>query len=333
MQNEEIHNLLKSHFLNNKYLNSCFYIFVDGKLVNDLYIAEMLPVPQDIFQLKTDYFTNTTNISITVNDEMICDKPLYIIFITTKHINLPIDNVYNLHIDIGANSSVKIIEKYITNTINEQFAKQNSEFYYIPDIVTQISTQHYAKLNYVRDVSLPNCIQKSHMCLNLASNSEVSTFNLLQQIGNVSDVINTELQNESATCNHYGIYDVKNSQTSNIEINVKHNTNNCTSKILFKGIATDNAIANFIGNIIVSDWTSNNQARLDNKNLLLMSTAKITSLPALEIYADDVQCSHGTTIGQLDEQALWYLQSRGIQLSDAKSILMDAFLQEIIQLQ
>jgi len=110
---------------------------------------------------------------------------------------------------------------------------------------------------------------------------------------------------------------------------VEHIAPNCFSKELYKGIINDAATGVFNGKIYVHPEAQKTNAYQSNKNILLGDKASINTKPQLEIYADDVSCSHGTTTGRMDKEALFYLQSRGLNISLAKRILMEAFANEI----
>jgi Fe-S cluster assembly protein SufD len=112
---------------------------------------------------------------------------------------------------------------------------------------------------------------------------------------------------------------------------VRHNAANCYSNELFKGILDDDASAAFNGHILVQPGAQKTNAFQNNKNILLTDTAQVATKPFLEIYADDVKCSHGATVGQLDEDALFYLKQRGICDLNAKMLLMYAFAEDIIR--
>lgn len=114
-------------------------------------------------------------------------------------------------------------------------------------------------------------------------------------------------------------------------VDVFHYKNDCKSMQLFKGILDDEAKADFLGHIFIDYNARNNEAHQTNNNILLTDKAKINTHPILEIYNDDVQCSHGATTGRLDEQALYYLRTRGIGEKTAKMLLMKAFCQNILQ--
>jgi Fe-S cluster assembly protein SufD len=112
---------------------------------------------------------------------------------------------------------------------------------------------------------------------------------------------------------------------------VEHSKPDCTSRQIFRGVYDDNASGVFHGKILVKKDAQRTNAFQTNNNIFLTDEAKVHTQPQLEIYADDVKCSHGATIGQLDENALFYMRSRGIELKEARLLLMHAFSHEIIK--
>ena len=105
----------------------------------------------------------------------------------------------------------------------------------------------------------------------------------------------------------------------------------CNSNELYKGIITDRAKGVFNGKVIVRQDAQKTNAFQQNSSLVLSETAAMDSKPQLEIYADDVKCSHGATIGQLDEEAVFYLRSRGLNQEAARSLLQFAFIKEVLE--
>lgn len=128
-----------------------------------------------------------------------------------------------------------------------------------------------------------------------------------------------------------GLYLVDHEQRADDYIFVAHQAPRCYSHELFKGIIDDSAQAHFNGHILVHEGAVKTEAYQSNRNILLTDKATVETKPFLEIYNDDVQCSHGSTIGQLDEQALFYIQSRGISPRTARTLLLAAFCDEVIQ--
>ncbi|MEX2595894.1 MAG: SufD family Fe-S cluster assembly protein, partial [Salibacteraceae bacterium] len=109
-----------------------------------------------------------------------------------------------------------------------------------------------------------------------------------------------------------------------------HQMPNCNSNELYKGVMTDRSTAVFNGKIMVHKEAQKTNAFQSNQNILLTDTATINTKPELEIYADDVKCSHGCTIGQLDEEAMFYLQTRGLGREAATNLLIQAFAGEVL---
>lgn len=128
----------------------------------------------------------------------------------------------------------------------------------------------------------------------------------------------------------YGVYLGRDDQHVDLRTVLDHRAPHCTSQELIKGIVRDEARAIFNGRIHIHPNAQKTAAEMSNKNLLLSKTAEVNTKPELEIYADDVKCAHGATVGQLDKNALFYLRSRGIDAREAASILSDAFVYEAL---
>ena len=127
-----------------------------------------------------------------------------------------------------------------------------------------------------------------------------------------------------------GLYVPRGHQRHDHVVTVDHAASACTSRQRFKGIVDDHARGSFGGRIIVRSGTVATDADQSNHNLLLSSTAQADTRPWLEIFADDVRCTHGGTVGRLDEDALFYLRSRGVPLAEARAMLIAAFADEVI---
>jgi Fe-S cluster assembly protein SufD len=139
-----------------------------------------------------------------------------------------------------------------------------------------------------------------------------------------------EFNHPHAEVTIYGLYQLRDKQAVEIQSIFNHNVPHCASKQVWRGILNDSAKAAFEGKIIVAPHAQKTDAQLSNKNLLLSKSAEINTKPILEIYADDVKCSHGATVGCLDDNALFYLRSRGIEESTARELLIDAFANEVL---
>lgn len=139
------------------------------------------------------------------------------------------------------------------------------------------------------------------------------------------------MQGEGCELTADGLYLMDREQQCDNYIFVEHAKPHCTSHTLYKGIIDDAARARFNGHVLVQDGVIKTEAYQTNRNILLTDKAHVDTRPFLEIYNDDVKCSHGSTIGQLDEQALFYLQTRGISYRTAMTMLSYAFCDEVIR--
>jgi len=142
--------------------------------------------------------------------------------------------------------------------------------------------------------------------------------------------INVRLLGPGALCVLNGLYRVNGEQQAHHDIEIIHQSPNTHSEQLYRGVLDGKARASFRGKVIVAEKAQHITADQSNRNILLSETAVVETKPELEIYADDVKCSHGATVGQLDQEALFYLRSRGISEVKAKNMLLKGFLEEVI---
>lgn len=143
--------------------------------------------------------------------------------------------------------------------------------------------------------------------------------------------LNVELQGEGAQANIYGAYVCGADERVKIAVDMHHKVPHCSSRQLFKGIAGGKSRVDFYGKIIVAQDAQRTEAYQENHNILLSDDARVDTKPQLEIYADDVKCSHGATIGRLNEEEQFYMRSRGITLEDARVLQMISFLAPVLE--
>ena len=143
--------------------------------------------------------------------------------------------------------------------------------------------------------------------------------------------MNIELKGEGAEANVYGAYVCGADERVNVSVDMHHDVPHCNSRQLFKGIAGGSSKVDFYGKIIVAKDAQRTVAYQENHNILLSDAAKVDTKPQLEIYADDVKCSHGATIGRLNEEEQFYMRSRGISLEDAKVLQMISFIAPVLE--
>ena len=170
------------------------------------------------------------------------------------------------------------------------------------------------------------------------------TRNLQVQYGQRSDMVllvmpgvscdvklDVRLIGEGAEANIYGAYVCGGEEKVKISVDMHHDLPHCNSRQLFKGIAGGTSRVDFYGKIIVAQDAQRTEAYQENHNILLTDGAKVDTKPQLEIYADDVKCSHGATIGRLNEEEQFYMRSRGITLEDAKVLQMISFIAPVLE--
>ena len=143
--------------------------------------------------------------------------------------------------------------------------------------------------------------------------------------------VDVRLAGEGAEANIFGAYVCGAQEKVRIAVDMHHDLPHCNSRQLFKGIAGGASKVDFYGKIIVAQDAQRTEAYQENHNILLSDGAKVDTKPQLEIYADDVKCSHGATIGRLNEEEQFYLRSRGITLEDAKVLQMISFIAPVLE--
>ena len=143
--------------------------------------------------------------------------------------------------------------------------------------------------------------------------------------------LDVRLAGEGAEANIYGAYICGGEERVKIAVDMHHDLPHCNSRQLFKGIAGGTSKVDFYGKIIVAQDAQRTEAYQENHNLLLSDGAKVDTKPQLEIYADDVKCSHGATIGRLNEEEQFYMRSRGITLEDARVLQMISFIAPVLE--
>jgi Fe-S cluster assembly protein SufD len=169
------------------------------------------------------------------------------------------------------------------------------------------------------------------LCFYQESNSHLTNLAFSLHGGSLRNNVYSTLAGEYSESNLYGLFLSDKEQRVDNFTFIDHKVPNCTSNELYKGILDDNARGAFSGKILVRPDAQKTAAFQTNNNLCLTDTAKMRTKPQLEIYADDVKCSHGATVGQLDEDALFYLRSRGINKREARLMLMYAFAYDIVR--
>lgn len=197
--------------------------------------------------------------------------------------------------------------------------------------VAQVDVGENAHCHHVR-LALDDAqsFHVGHTTSKIARNARYQHFNFCLHGGLLRNDINLNLSSQGIEGNLYGLFLGQDAEHIDNHTLVDHAQPHCLSNELYKGVLSGNSKGVFNGKIIVRQDAQKTNAFQENKNLLLAKDATINTKPQLEIFADDVKCTHGATIGQLDEQAYFYLMARGIAPQQAKRMLIESFAGEVL---
>ncbi len=282
------------------------------------YIGKNVKIEDEIFNsINTSFATDGAFIHISA--KTIVENPLQIIHILTgEH---TIANLRNVII-CEKNSKAHIIQGFFSEYSHESFS----------NVITEIFVEENAHL------TLDKIQYQGDSCYQIASEQvdqhKNSTFTINTSTLNgalVRNNLNIEVNGENCYTHLNGMYLLIENQHVDNHTLVDHKKPHCESHELYKGVVNDKATAVFNGKVFVRKDAQKINAFQSNANVLLSDDATINSKPELEIYADDVKCSHGSTTGQLDEEAVFYLRARGLSEKSARKLMITAFIDDVIE--
>ena len=289
------------------------------KMVIDTYFNQIASKDESLTSLNTAFANEGAYINIPKSK--VADKPIEIMYFSTGSEAALLVQPRNLVI-VGENSHVQIIERH--QCLNENAVLTNS--------VTEIFAQKRAIVDYYKiqnDELEANLIDNTYVSQKQESHVSVHTFSFG---GNLTrNNLNFYHFGERLTSTLNGITIIGDKQHVDHYTLVHHAQPNCESFQDYKGIFSDRSTGVFNGKVYVEKEAQKTNAFQKSNNILLSDKATINAKPQLEIFADDVKCSHGCTVGQLDETALFYMQQRGIPKKEAKALLMYAFSNAVIE--
>ena len=213
----------------------------------------------------------------------------------------------------------------------ESYAGAHEDGVYFTNAVVEIALEDGARLNHYKVQR--ESAEAFHIATTQASMGRNSGFNsttitLGARLSRHN--INVAFNQEGAECWVDGLYIVTTGQHTDTHSLIDHREPHCTSHQLYKGILDGKSRAVFNGKVFVRHGAQGTDAMQTNRNLLLSNEARVDTKPQLEIFADDVKCAHGATVGQLEEEALFYLASRGMHTDLARNLLTYGFAEEVI---
>ncbi len=289
------------------------------KMIIDHYFDKITSKKDSLSSLNTAFSKEGAFINIPKNT--ILEKPIQILFFSTGSEKEVMLNPRNLVI-IGENSHAQIYERH--QSLNNNVILSNC--------VTEIFTHKRAILNYYKvqnDRKNTSLIDHIYMQQKEGSIASVNTFTFGGKLTRNNIAVHHEGEHITTSLN--GITIIEDKQHVDNHTLIHHKHENCESHELYKGIYDDAATGVFNGKVIVDKEAQKTNAFQQNDNILIGNKASINAKPQLEIFADDVKCSHGCTIGQIDKNAIFYMQSRGIPIKEAKALLLFAFGNNVIE--
>ena len=261
----------------------------------------------------------------------VVEEPIHLLFVSTTNGEPWVSHPRNL-IVLDENSQATVVETYVGNRTATEGSRATTEGCpYFTNAVTEIVAGENAVLDHIKaQRENEAAFHIATVQLQLSRSSAVTSFSISLGGALARNDINAVLGGEGGEVTLNGLYVANGTQHVDHHTLIDHAQPHCPSHELYKGILDDKATAVFNGKIYVRPDAQKTDAKQTNQNLLLSQDATINTKPQLEIYADDVRCTHGATVGQLDADALFYLRSRGISADEARALLTYAFASDIL---
>jgi Fe-S cluster assembly protein SufD len=282
-----------------------------------LAFARSLPAENSFTLLNTAYLSDGA--VITIPEGVFFRNPIHVLYVASAA-GPPLALFPRNIIRVGRNARASIVLTYVGSGIS------------LTTAVTQVAVEENASLDLVTlQRQGPEAVHLSLVGVDLARASRFSTHLFSVGASIARDDLHAVLSGEGAECTLNGLFLEEAAQRADLQTVVDHAVPHGTSRQVYKGILDGRSRGAFTGKVIVRPGAQKTDAQQTNKNLLLSREALVDSTPALEIRANDVKCKHGSTTGQLDADALFYLRSRGLSDESARNLLTYAFASDLVQ--
>jgi Fe-S cluster assembly protein SufD len=283
------------------------------------HLGRYLNVHRDAFSALNAAFVEDGGY-INVGKGVVAESPIYLLFISTETDQPLMTHPRNLVV-IGDEAQATIVEDYVSIGESAAFCNTATEL---------VVGENAVVSHYMIEREHRQAFNISTLRIQQGRSANVSSHSILLGGGLVRNNVHPVLAGEGAECLINGLFIGNGKQHLDNYMLVEHASPHCGSRQFYNGILDDHAHGVFHGRIIVHKDAQKTDAKQTNRNLLLSDDARIDTKPQLEIYADDVKCTHGATIGQIEENALFYLRSRGIDEVSARKLLLLAFANECL---
>ena len=257
---------------------------------------------------------------IEIQADAVVEQPIHLIFVSEGY-GESVSHPRNL-IVAARNSRTTVIESYVS--IRDSI--------YLTNAVTEISLGEGARVDHYKiQRESEKAFHVGTTQARQARDSQLHSFSLAVGGSLARTNIYTSLDGEGATCTLNGLYLADGTQHIDNQTSIEHIAPNCPSHEVYKGVLDGRSHGVFNGKVYVHPEAQKTDGKQSNNNLLLSPTARIDTKPQLEIFADDVKCTHGATVGRLDDMAMFYLNSRGIGAARARTLLTYAFAADVLE--
>jgi len=271
-----------------------------------------------LLNLNTAFVSNYTKILVKSGYQF--KKPLILFNYLSNNLN---------NVGINTRLDIKLEDDASLNIINISNENLNNNFLNFRQKIN-IGKNSILK-NYSLDINENSNFKYSFKDINLEKNSHLEYFILSKGSKFLKHDINCSLNNEYGSVVLNGIIDLNDKKHHEIKTNINHNEENCKSYQLIKSVLNENSKGIYQGKIYVNSKAQKTDGYQLSRALLLSDEVEFNAKPELEIYADDVKCSHGSTSGNVDEDSIFYLMSRGLSYEQSKKLLTNGFLNEVIE--
>ena len=250
---------------------------------------------------------------------VVIEKPIQLVNILRADVNFMVNRRLLVVLEEGAQARLLVCDhamddvNFLSTQVVEVFAAENSVF----DL-------------YELEETHTSTVRISNLYVNQEANSNVLLNGMTLHNGTTRNTTEVTLNGRGAEISLCGMAIADKNEHVDNHTFIDHMVSDCTSNELFKYVLDDQSVGAFAGKVLVREGAQRTSSQQTNRNLCATREARMYTQPQLEIYADDVKCSHGATVGQLDEKALFYMRQRGISLKEARLLLMFAFVNEVI---
>jgi len=278
-----------------------------------------------IFQQKQSHFGSVpscilmgdleTGYKLTLGEQTcLVAQPIELLF--TNDAKAPTEIAIKLSVDVGANGRLTLLENHLDSAT-------------VTTLETEITLHPRAK--FVHGKIVQGGAHLANTIVRVAGGGYYNNFSLLRGASPARNEIDVCLEGEEAQAALNGLMMLRNSEHADTTTRITHQAPHCASRQIYKTVLNDKARGVFQGKIIVAQDAQKTDGYQLSRALLLSDQAEMDAKPELEIYADDVKCSHGSTIGDLDDNAMFYLRARGLSETEARALLIEAFVGEMLE--